>query len=1444
MTDYLDLDRQFMPFQDEESWEIRYQSFFSDGFYSCEGWSDLLSHRRTVILAEAGAGKTAEMSERAKALVEAGSPAFCVTVNKLATTPFRDALVSPEDQARFDAWLVGNREGVFFIDSVDQARLSGKSFRDALSRLAKALVGHAARATILVSCRVSDWRATQDRAAFEELLGKPPDVEAPAPPLPEGGDDEALYAPLFRNTRPTDESDENATRPPSYKPHITALAPLSDKQAKRLAEFDGVTDSDAFIAAVRDADADDLVNRPQDLLSLTRLWKDKETIGSKHEILKWSIRQRLRESNLDLSHKDTLSEDQALEGARLIAAALTFGHKRSIAWPLDTPAGGADDLSLNPRDALAGWSGQLQQTLLNRAVFDPATHGRVRFHHRSVQELLCAEWLLALMKAGCPIRRIWKLLAEEKYGTVRLRPALRPVTAWLAQLDERIRALVMPLAPDLLIEDGDPALLTTAVRERLLETFAKIYRGRDDAGIKINIDQIARLADPALGGKIRKLWREASSSGELRELLLRIVWAGKIEACGDIVLAAATGRGRHYERALGARALAEIGTREERRTFADHLITHARSFPKEAFAEALQAVFPSVLSLFELETLIRKHPIDNMKSIHAGLSYGLSEIVQRSQLPDPQGLVQMLHGMASEKPWVENSYGAYSKRFSALRAPMADLCARLIQDADGAPLNRCVAEAARFAGLTSEHSTDFQIGEALKRLSEAVSENEAANRQQFWLAVEAYRAKRGDFSNFHLASMLGELWTVKARDFDWLVTDLKTKTLANDKSVALSAAHAAWFHSGENPDQLRVIREAIVGIKDLEDQSDRTLNPPSPEDSDQESDFKRRMAEINAKREEERRGIKESWRNFRDRLVADPNKLKDGTAINELSDLARWMHHLSRRDTYSLRDWQVLAAPFSPEVAEAARDGFVAYWRTYDPGVEFARKNSMPWLALIALIGLAIESAETPDFAAGCSAQDVARATRLALHEMNGFPDWAPDLWMTNPEISGPILRDEIRWEFSRKPKHGSVHHVVSTLAYCKEPLRSLAAEWVLSEFEETSPATDYTLSIALDMITGAETDFSDRLSLLAAARFKSERGIARRLMWLAIWLGVEADTALDALEIWVRKQKTKANQDALVLALLNTMFDHGTYRFGEAYRDFARFDSVVRLLSIAYAHVRREDDNEHEGPFSPDARDNAEYARGNLLGILFDTPGEATYRALMSMSETPEHAISSERLRVLADRRAMADADLGPWGPAEVAAFATVYEKPPATLADLHDVVLDRLWDIEDGMRVGRFSNKAALRQDHLERADERIVQLGIAEQLSLRAKGVYSLEREPELESFDEPDISVQRAGIDEPLPVEIKVADSWSFAKLCRAISGQLIGQYMKPRAAMHGHLVITYHGKKRTWRPGQGKPTLEFPELVLALQKEADHFSQADADVTRVTVTGIDLTDRDD
>ena len=56
--------------------------------------------------------------------------------------------------------------------------------------------------------------------------------------------------------------------------------------------------------------------------------------------------------------------------------------------------------ALDTSKYLKDWDATERSALLRRALFDPATYGRVRFHHRSVQEYLAAYRLKRLKEKG------------------------------------------------------------------------------------------------------------------------------------------------------------------------------------------------------------------------------------------------------------------------------------------------------------------------------------------------------------------------------------------------------------------------------------------------------------------------------------------------------------------------------------------------------------------------------------------------------------------------------------------------------------------------------------------------------------------------------------------------------------------------------------------------------------------------------------------------------------------------------------------------------------------------------------------------------------------------------------------------------------------------------------------------------------------------------------
>jgi hypothetical protein len=124
-----------------------------DGWRGGFGWDELLRSDRVLIVSEAGAGKTYECQAQQIRLWKAGEPAFFLDLAALAGSSVRDML-SQEEEERFEAWLRSQSEvATFFLDSIDELKLTLGKFDQALKRLSKALAGQLGRARIIITTR-------------------------------------------------------------------------------------------------------------------------------------------------------------------------------------------------------------------------------------------------------------------------------------------------------------------------------------------------------------------------------------------------------------------------------------------------------------------------------------------------------------------------------------------------------------------------------------------------------------------------------------------------------------------------------------------------------------------------------------------------------------------------------------------------------------------------------------------------------------------------------------------------------------------------------------------------------------------------------------------------------------------------------------------------------------------------------------------------------------------------------------------------------------------------------------------------------------------------------------------------------------------------------------------------------------------------------------------
>jgi hypothetical protein len=111
------------------------------GSSNAPGWEKVLESKRILIVTEAGAGKTYECRSQQKKLWDAGEPAFFLELAQLAEDDIRTILSSDEER-RFDAWVGAQSDvATFFLDSVDELKLTRASFESALKRFGMDLPG-------------------------------------------------------------------------------------------------------------------------------------------------------------------------------------------------------------------------------------------------------------------------------------------------------------------------------------------------------------------------------------------------------------------------------------------------------------------------------------------------------------------------------------------------------------------------------------------------------------------------------------------------------------------------------------------------------------------------------------------------------------------------------------------------------------------------------------------------------------------------------------------------------------------------------------------------------------------------------------------------------------------------------------------------------------------------------------------------------------------------------------------------------------------------------------------------------------------------------------------------------------------------------------------------------------------------------------------------------
>jgi hypothetical protein len=1414
---FVSLDRYFVHLNKNQEPSLDVGRFWGPRAGGWLNWEELRRRRRVILLAEAASGKTEEFLNQCEALRADGTPAFFLRIEELADHGTESAL-DGESIKLFESWLNGSGEGWFFLDSVDEARLNRKSFDTALKRFAKDLGTGLERAHVYVSCRVTDWKGAEDRTTFSRYL--PAWKKPVVAPVTKPDDYSALLDPIFKDNKPPGNDRAVKTEESLNELLVVQLVPLSTEQYRALAAEAGVTDVDAFVAAIARHGLETLTERPGDLLDLADYWQSHGKFGTFAEMLEHSITRKLSERDPHRPDNEAISPEEAREGAERLAATLTFGKSFTLRAPGDDPDPSLAAGALNPAEILPSWTDAKRNALLRRAIFAPATYGRVRFHHRSTQEYLAASWLDRLIRNNCPRTEIFNLLFAERYGVETVVPSLRAEAAWLSLRQPDICDEVIRREPLTLLTQGDPGSLPIPVREQLLMRYAAKQAVAQISDDRLDARELWMFGDERLAPAVIKAWH-VNTREQFRFDMLRLIREGRIKGASSLARSVALNKkadGSH--RIVAAQAAEACDDTATLKALAKELVKGPdKASPNLAVSLSL-VLYPAFLSTPGLLKVIAKSKKPREFSAD-GFGYQLQNFYEKA--PDPTARTALLSGLADlclSRPFVDD-FHRIANEFRDIAKHLHDLTRNEVIGL--AQVDPSPPHIVRLLMVVERASRESFTNEAKPQLHELVRNIPHLNRALFWADVVEQRANAThgpilDYWHIHFSGS-ASLWGFSETDLSWLYADLTSRPNIEDKQIALSAILSILHQAGHLATEAATVRTAIGTEPVLLNALQAALTPPTESPMMLAHRLTREAHDLKAKAQTT--ADKESWIKFQNDLLKDPSLLSKPSSLKSwkagifrLHYATNWLRKRTGSDTpQAVLEWRLLEEGFNRTVAEAYRGGMKRLWRAVTP-VRPIRKpggaTTKLSTSILAFAGIGIEVSEDSDWALRLTEKEAIIAARHACRAEEGYPEWLNALTMSWTKAVLPVLKERIEREWASPTETATTFlYRYGNPAYSiQQPVQAL----IIAATLRTEAKTISVLHTALRIIRNLNLDAAQRARLLATAKARFHSHVKAKnddfaLAYLALLLMLDPDVALPILRQWLNAPSSKTDRQARAEKTLSMLFDrHDPLTSGALAATSTK--GLEGLMHLAYSHIHPKDDVVHHGVFSHGSRDNAEAARNVILSVLLERPGADAYHAMLRLADDPVFALRSHRFHGLARGKAERDTEFPAWTAAEVLTLERESTTPAKTGADLLRIVLGVLADIQLNLAGGDFSSRVLL-----ERArDEYDVQPWLAEQMLTRAEGRFHIIREGEIALGDKPDIFVASTASTFQVAVEIKHGGKgWSATGLENALRAQLADDYLKPEYRRHGVLVITHHRDRRWQRAGDNK-RIEFSDLI--------------------------------
>lgn len=1241
---FVELDRRFsvvdgsMP--PEESAERSYLLGATRGRENFN-WCEVLAHRLVVVLGEPGSGKSWEFRNVAVALADQGQETFYIELERLVSRPLHETL-DPEDQRRFQKWLKGKYAARFFLDSVDEAKLRRVSdFHTALGAIRNAIGASAlSRASFVVSSRISEWQPATDRA---EVL--------------------ARLAPSPVGLRGVDRNGSSANSVPPIL--ILEIDPLNPEQVRKFVVAKDIADADRFIAAIDEHHAWEFARRPMDVISLVQFWQVQHRLGTLTEMIEHDVVLKLRET-MQRQKNFPLSEADARLGAETLAAATLLCEKIQFKVPDDAFVG--SDALDSARCLPARWSFDQCAALLSRPLFDSATYGTIRFHHRRVAEYLAAAWLRTRMVEGCPTHVLLELLFSFDRGIKTARRGLIPVTAWLcsgnASWTYEVRSRVLATAPEMHLEYGDAGSLPLDYRRAVLRAIVQRNEGRERVWLESSPEALRRLAAPDLATDISALLQTAATSADIVAQLIMLVRFGQLRECLPTLLTILSSAGPDDDiQVYVLAALRDMGTEESLRQ-AWEILRAREDLPDHVAAVACEALYPQIIAPKDLAALFMKTQTTLHDSMHLRLV--VRQHFHECLGTDESGkLLVELNRLAQVPPHV--SFDGKETRISDRNLWILDVIPivllRLLES-DVLTTGDCGATAEAIALLgESRHFPDLHNDDTDK-IDAATRRHPQVRRAFFWEAVARRRSEgmTGRPSPWLFFTFNGVV-SANSLDIEWLLNDLVESSNTDDEELCLEIAlqlGAAVTRRGR-----QLLREVARSKNHLARRIRTAVSAarwlPARRFWSRWTDsllWKDRLLTLKAV-------SLRRWHEYMYQLVLLRN-LRSLRYCRSLDLLAILCHEAAGdRMRWGETNWGAFAKKRGRFVGRAVKAGCKRGFGKLAPPLlphEKPAPTAVPSSVIVGLVGIQALLDDGEMSVRSMSDDQVRAATRYAVNELNGFPAWLGEIATIRPGPVGEVLGDCVRGEWEYEPGRSQPFDVLSDLATQGGELAHLARGPIIDLLRKGDPGNQQIFEFALEVLLKTAALPDPDVAALAAERCRAEASVATDsfALWAVVCLQFDADEALTILE---DRLATFEGATEVLLNVCNVL--NGEFRSRLtvlAQPDFLRPAALRKLIPFVFRYILPKDDIDRAGtgPYTPTARDQASRFRDRLLAILSESVAPDAVQVLQELRDLPELASRRDWILHLIEQRATKDANIDPWNPADLRGFAAASNTAP----------------------------------------------------------------------------------------------------------------------------------------------------------------------------------------